>query len=81
MFFLFILLWAYAILIFKASNHRVRASNLERISIPFFTEFSNKTDLSECCLFEPNIPPQTYYGSYIAESNKRFKEYQRDNQN
>ncbi|CAF1045441.1 unnamed protein product [Adineta steineri] len=63
----------------KAVKHRVKLLKQERLSIPFFLEPSYST---------PIIPLPTIncthkydpitYGQYITESNKKFKEYQRD---
>lgn len=65
--------------VFKAANHRVKFMNTERVSVPFFAEpyfscpIESFTPKNSDKLFEyPNI----VYGNYLAESNKRFKEYQ-----
>ena len=66
--------------VYQAANHRVKFVNIERLSVPYFTE-----PRYECLIesFTPHVPdakplyPPIKYGVYIAESNKNFKEYQR----
>lgn len=66
--------------IYQAANHRVKFMNIERVSVPYFTE-PHYNCLIES--FTPNEPEEKSiyepieYGVYIAESNKKFKEYQR----
>jgi len=63
----------------KAINHRVKLLKEERLSIPFFLEPSFSTPIIP--LPTANGPPKyepISYGEYITESNKRFKEYQRN---
>jgi isopenicillin-N synthase len=66
--------------VYQAANHRVKFMNIERASIPYFTEPHYE------CLIESYTPHRPEdealhspikYGIYIAESNKKFKEYQR----
>lgn len=64
--------------VYKAANHRVKFVNLERVSVPFFTEPSFK------CLIEsftphkpedgPAYPPITY-GEWISERLQHLPEY------
>ena len=69
--------------IFRAISHRVKLiKEDERLSIPFFLEPSHSTLITPL----PTIKVQNKYqpikyGQYITESNKQFKEYQRDDQN
>jgi isopenicillin N synthase-like dioxygenase len=62
-----------------AVRHRVKLLDDERISIPFFVEPSYSTLIvpltaaGDKMQYEPIT-----YGRYITESNKQFKEYQRD---
>ncbi|UJR10977.1 hypothetical protein I4U23_015162 [Adineta vaga] len=62
----------------KAVKHRVKLLKEERLSIPFFLEPSFSSlivPLSTAC-DTPKYEPISY-GQFIAESNKKFKEYQR----
>jgi isopenicillin-N synthase len=66
--------------VYKAANHRVRVSNQERISVPFFVEHSPYTIITSAyrnSSEEEAVYPPISYLEYITESNKRFKEYQR----
>ncbi|CAF1029784.1 unnamed protein product [Rotaria sp. Silwood1] len=64
----------------KAVNHRVKLLKEGRISIPFFLEACYTTPIVMLPTIDekPKYEP-TSYGQYIIESNKQFKEYQRDN--
>ena len=66
--------------VYQAANHRVKFMNVERVSVPYFTEPHYE------CLIESYTPhrpddeplfPPIKYGVYIEASNKTFKEYQR----
>jgi isopenicillin N synthase-like dioxygenase len=63
----------------KAISHRVKLLNEERLSIPFFLEPCYSTLITPLSTIdtEPKYEP-IQYGEYITQSNKRFKEYQRD---
>jgi isopenicillin N synthase-like dioxygenase len=69
--------WTNGIL--KAINHRVKLLKEERFSVPFFLEPSYLTLITPLPTADdhPKYLPITY-GEYITESNKQFKEYQRD---
>eukprot|EP00455_Lapot_gusevi_P006568 TRINITY_DN1279_c0_g2_i2.p1 TRINITY_DN1279_c0_g2~~TRINITY_DN1279_c0_g2_i2.p1 ORF type:complete len:384 (-),score=92.08 TRINITY_DN1279_c0_g2_i2:162-1253(-) len=66
-----------------ATKHRVvHISAPERVSIPFFFEGRHDTLIDPAAL-QPHVPPRydpICYGPYIAESVKRFREYQREEQ-
>mmetsp|Transcript_5807 Transcript_5807/g.8129 ORF Transcript_5807/g.8129 Transcript_5807/m.8129 type:complete len:331 (-) Transcript_5807:75-1067(-) len=64
---------------FTASNHRVRLLTQQRVSVPFFLEpeYDAVMELVVRNGEEKKYPTVTY-GEYITEANKRFKEYQRD---
>lgn len=64
---------------FKAISHRVKLLNEERLSVPFFFEPCHSTLITPILTIndQPIYQPITY-GEYITESNKQFKEYQRD---
>lgn len=64
-----------------ATNHRVLFTRKERFSIPFFTE-AKANALIDCTPFaraanQSPLHPVRTYEEFILESNKRFKEYQR----
>jgi isopenicillin N synthase-like dioxygenase len=63
----------------KAVNHRVKLLKEERLSIPFFFEPCHSTPIVSLPTIneKPKYEPINY-GQYIIESNKQFKEYQRD---
>ena len=64
----------------KATNHRVLFNRVERVSLPFFTEGTWDFPIDSKYLF-PNEEPKykiQLYGEYITNSNRSFKEYQRD---
>ena len=66
--------------VYNAANHRVRCSNKERISVPFFVELSPFTIINSSykgSSEEAALYPPISYLDYITESIKRFKEYQR----
>lgn len=71
--------WANGCL--RAVSHRVKLLTMERISVPFFVEACHSTLIvpitakNEIQKYEPIT-----YAQYITESNKQFKEYQRDEQ-
>eukprot|EP00455_Lapot_gusevi_P006562 TRINITY_DN1279_c0_g1_i1.p1 TRINITY_DN1279_c0_g1~~TRINITY_DN1279_c0_g1_i1.p1 ORF type:complete len:390 (-),score=74.62 TRINITY_DN1279_c0_g1_i1:294-1382(-) len=66
-----------------ATKHRVvHIPAPERVSIPFFFEGRHDTLIDPAAL-QPHVPPRydpIQYGPYIAETMKRFKEYQREEQ-
>ncbi|CAF3470874.1 unnamed protein product [Rotaria socialis] len=63
----------------KSVNHRVKFLKEERISIPFFLEACYSTPIAVLpTIVEPLKYEPIMYGQYIIESNKQFKEYQRD---
>ncbi len=63
----------------KAVKHRVKLLKEERLSIPFFLEPSYSTMIVPLTTAggNPKYEPITYR-QFITESNKKFKEYQRD---
>lgn len=64
--------------LYNAANHRVRMSNQQRISVPFFVEHSPNTIIQSAVESRYKVnQSQIKYLDYIMESNKRFKEYQR----
>ena len=64
---------------FKAVKHRVKLLREERFSIPFFLEPSYSTWIVPLSIEDhpPKYQP-IIYGKFITESNKKFKEYKRD---
>jgi isopenicillin N synthase-like dioxygenase len=64
---------------FKAISHRVKLLKEERLSVPFFLEpcYSTLIIPLPTAGGQPKYEP-IKYGEYIIESNKQFKEYQRD---
>jgi isopenicillin N synthase-like dioxygenase len=66
----------------KAVRHRVKLLKEERLSVPFFFEPSFSTPITPLATAGgiPKYDPINY-GQYITESNKKFKEYQRDDDN
>ncbi|RNA44532.1 isopenicillin N synthase [Brachionus plicatilis] len=65
--------------VFKAANHRVKFVNMERVSVPFFTEPYFYCPIEN---FTPKNSAQSLlnetviYGNYLIEANKKIKEYQ-----
>lgn len=65
--------------VYKAANHRVRISDKERISVPFFVEASPDALITSFYKdMNGTVLKPIKYLDYIIESNKRFMEYQRD---
>jgi len=69
-----------------ATNHRVLFTRVERLSIPFFVEPHFDAVLApieqlhnDKSLRDPPFEPQTY-STFLANAIKRFKEYQRTDQ-
>ena len=64
----------------KATSHRVLFNRVERISLPFFMEANWDFPIDSKYFFpeEERKYEVLQYGEYISNSNKNFKEYQRD---
>lgn len=67
--------------VYQAANHRVKFINRNRVSVPYFTEPGYNCIIES---YTPNHPeegsyfPPIYYGEFLKNSMKRYKEYQRD---
>ncbi len=67
-------------IVYQAANHRVKHVNVERVSVPFFTELGYDSLIESFTPGQPEEPIKydpIIYGEYITMSNKNFKEYQR----
>ena len=70
----------YKKIVYQAANHRVKHVNVERVSVPFFTELGYDSLIESFTPEKPEEPIKydpIIYGEYITMSNKNFKEYRR----